>query len=658
VTRLSLLRPFVVCVSEPGEPYVPQRLSNVTFSGNKSERDGGGMYNTRQSSSMLLSVSFINNEAVWGGGMFNTDGSNPTVTNVTFQGNQASNDGGAMCNWNSDPTLTNVTFSGNQAHQEGGGMWNIGNRPTLTNVIFQGNQAGCEGGGMYNWDSSPTLTNVTFSGNRADEEGGGMWNGDSNPTVVNAILWANSAPAGPQIHSQGTSTPLVTYSDVEGGYSGQGNVNADPLFADPIAADHAPTTAGDYRLLDGSPAVDAGTNDAVTAATDVDGNPRIADGTGDGSAIVDMGAYEAQIPLLTIVKQGEGLVTSTPGSLDCGSVCSGRFLTGTPVTLTATPDAGWTFAGWSGDLTGSTNPDTVVMDADRTVTVTFAATISAPMLFPVSNPDGDGNYVVDWSDVVGADAYTLEEDDEPGFTSPATPHIGGASQYVVSGQDPGTWYYRVKASNAHGYSAWSSVRSVAVGAPEHQVCLPFVLRHWPPIPATPTLHAISNPDGDGSYTVAWNAADRATSYALQEATKATAPTAGDFSEIYTGPSTSRTISGRGAARYHYRVKARNNWGDSAWSNVASVDVLWEAEPNDHALPEANGPIVSGLTYYGTFPSGADEKDYYTFDLLTAHTVEIWLTHIPAGHDYDLALYDDQMNRLAWSHEAIGATNTS
>jgi uncharacterized repeat protein (TIGR02543 family) len=43
--------------------------------------------------------------------------------------------------------------------------------------------------------------------------------------------------------------------------------------------------------------------------------------------------------------------------------------------LTAVPAAGWTFSNWSGDLTGSTNPDTIIMDGNKTVTATFTETV-------------------------------------------------------------------------------------------------------------------------------------------------------------------------------------------------------------------------------------------------------------------------------------------
>jgi hypothetical protein len=87
----------------------------------------------------------------------------------------------------------------------------------------------------------------------------------------------------------------------------------------------------------------------------------------------------------------------------------------------------------------------------------------APTLYTISHPDGGGDYTVDWSTVSGADTYTLQEDDNDGFSNP-TEYTLGASQFSVGGQDPGTWYYRVKASIAGRESDWSSVESVTVAS--------------------------------------------------------------------------------------------------------------------------------------------------------------------------------------------------
>jgi uncharacterized repeat protein (TIGR02543 family) len=67
---------------------------------------------------------------------------------------------------------------------------------------------------------------------------------------------------------------------------------------------------------------------------------------------------------------GGGSVTSNPAGIDCGATCSASFTSGTMVTLTATPDAGSTFTGWTGDCSG-TGSCVVTMDQDRAVTATF-----------------------------------------------------------------------------------------------------------------------------------------------------------------------------------------------------------------------------------------------------------------------------------------------
>ena len=76
---------------------------------------------------------------------------------------------------------------------------------------------------------------------------------------------------------------------------------------------------------------------------------------------------------LTVSKSGSGTgtVTSSPNGIDCGANCSSGFDHGAPVTLNATPDAGYAFTGWGGDCSGSSSTTTITMTADAQCTASF-----------------------------------------------------------------------------------------------------------------------------------------------------------------------------------------------------------------------------------------------------------------------------------------------
>ena len=74
---------------------------------------------------------------------------------------------------------------------------------------------------------------------------------------------------------------------------------------------------------------------------------------------------------LSVNREGSGAVTSNPAGINCGNTCSAAYNSGTPVTLTATPDFLFAFAGWSGGGCSGTGACTVTMTANTTVTARF-----------------------------------------------------------------------------------------------------------------------------------------------------------------------------------------------------------------------------------------------------------------------------------------------
>jgi hypothetical protein len=312
-------------------------LTRVNFRDNTADYAGGGMSSFDDARLTLTDVSFSSNSALGLPGHASGSGlagglliavlqpapmNPPTLTNVIFSGNSAARYGGLFVE-SPGATLTNVIFDGNSAlgaqaqdqstrlAGEGGGMGVYGGSATLTNATFSHNSAadgtsqpGVGGGMIVQYSRATLLTNVTFSGNSASLGGAiehkASGPSNSNLTLQNSILWGNGDNV---IHAGGLDEALTTvsYSDVEGGWAGTGNIDGDPLFVD--------ATNSDLHLQAGSPAIDAGDQTLLPAGvtTDLDGNPRVAGGN------VDMGAYEFQSipadttpPVVTVTGVSEG----------------------------------------------------------------------------------------------------------------------------------------------------------------------------------------------------------------------------------------------------------------------------------------------------------------------------------------------------------------
>ena len=99
--------------------------------------------------------------------------------------------------------------------------------------------------------------------------------------------------------------------------------------------------------------------------------------TGEVCATTTLDGHELRLSV-SKAGSGAGSVVSAPGGINCGTVCSGAYLAGTAVTLTAAPASGSTFTGWSGGGCSGTAPCTISGNGSVAVTATFAAASVAP----------------------------------------------------------------------------------------------------------------------------------------------------------------------------------------------------------------------------------------------------------------------------------------
>jgi hypothetical protein len=236
-------------------------LENITVTGGQGIDDptfgaGCGGFKIQDSDVTIRASSIISNVAAVGdGGAICAAGDSRditlTVEDTIVSDNDGSGRGGALNLYHTTAFLTNVLIYGNTADH---------------NSVLQVYQAG----------SHVTFQNCTISDNTPTGSQAIYIADPDTLTVRNSILWNNgqSIAVGEGEHSC-TDCVTVTYSDIEGGWTGTGNIDADPMFAD--------AASGDYHLGVGSPCIDAGTPAGAPAA-DVEGTPR--------DAAPDMGAYE------------------------------------------------------------------------------------------------------------------------------------------------------------------------------------------------------------------------------------------------------------------------------------------------------------------------------------------------------------------------------
>jgi hypothetical protein len=253
---------------------------NCTIVGNNSAGEGGGV-----DGGISFNCTIIGNSAYRGGGV-----RRGTHYNCTLSDNSSVSDGGGALSSGGACNLFNCLLTGNSTGSGGGGSGAYGG--TLYNCTIVGNSASYGGGG-YN----SILYNCTVVSNTAVTAGGGGY----NSTLYNCTVVGNSATYGGGMRFGNCLNCIVYYNTSANWYDTSekftnsctyptqstwqvtdGNITNDPSFVN--------TNAGNYRLSQVSPCINAGANAFVTTnmPTDMDGHHRIDFFNG----IVDMGCYE------------------------------------------------------------------------------------------------------------------------------------------------------------------------------------------------------------------------------------------------------------------------------------------------------------------------------------------------------------------------------
>ena len=194
----------------------------------------------------------------YGAGIGLIKGSNAHIVNSVIESNTAYNKSlgaGVYC-WKSNVMLSgcDISFNDAQVNVKGGGLYCGGSsaQAKLERCIVSNNTAEA-GGGIFSESSARTnITNCTI----ADNIGGGVHADSSYIAIRNSIVWYNSGSA-----ISGGSSSSIQYSNIEGYYSGQGNIDSEPKFV---------SQGSDYHLRSGfnsgqmtnwsnhSPCIDAG----------------------------------------------------------------------------------------------------------------------------------------------------------------------------------------------------------------------------------------------------------------------------------------------------------------------------------------------------------------------------------------------------------------
>ena len=194
-----------------------------------------------------------------GGGIRCTDQASPSIVDCIISDNTSMSGGGGLYCSNSSPIVMGCTFTGNSAPQGGGIYTSELSEPYFGNCTICVNSAAEKGGALYSESSFPQAIHCTVAENYAPSGGGIALNGSSSAIIKNSILWNNCDT---EILLE-SATAEISYSLIQDGWPGEGNIDYDPIFID----------SSDFHISSGSPCIDIGADAGLSYDMEADLRP-------------------------------------------------------------------------------------------------------------------------------------------------------------------------------------------------------------------------------------------------------------------------------------------------------------------------------------------------------------------------------------------------
>ncbi|MBU1627638.1 right-handed parallel beta-helix repeat-containing protein, partial [bacterium] len=199
-------------------------ITDCEIKGNSSDEWAGGIY-CQESSPYIADCTISNNKAkISGGGILCKLNSSPIITGCKIKINDAEYGGGIYCQ-ESSTQITDCEINKNFVTLSGGGIYcSLNSSALLLNCILMGNSANEYAGGICINKSLVKMINCNVVENKSNTMGSIVTLGsDGRTTLLNSIIWNNTLK---DIYGN----TKITFSLIEGGYEGMGNINVDPMF--------------------------------------------------------------------------------------------------------------------------------------------------------------------------------------------------------------------------------------------------------------------------------------------------------------------------------------------------------------------------------------------------------------------------------------------